>query len=80
MAKPTEERFVQFLWPCDCGVELQVHGEYFVGFQVSGRHYVSCPKCKKEHDLPTRPLRFFYREENSWKVMFLNEAEERPGA
>lgn len=73
MASPKrEELFVQFVFPCECGVELHVHGEHFVGFPV-GRESVTCPKCGKEHVLPTKPLRFFYREEgNAWKVVFLD--------
>lgn len=65
MTKPNEELFVQFVWPCDCGTELQVHGEHYVGFRV-GQYSVTCPKCGKEHNLPTRALRVFTREENAW--------------
>jgi len=71
-----QERFVQFLWPCDCGVELQVHGEYFVGFRGGGLHSVTCPNCGKRHDLPTRPLRFFARDQKFWEVIFLNTPSE----
>jgi hypothetical protein len=76
MPNPNEERFVQFLFPCQCGVELQVHGEYFLGPRVGGPDSVACPKCGKEQILPTRPLRFFYRDENSWKVVFTDKIRE----
>jgi hypothetical protein len=65
MTEPREELYVQFQWPCQCGTELQVHGEHYVGFRV-GQYSVSCPKCGKEHDLPTRALRVFSREGNAW--------------
>ena len=64
MTKPSEELFVQFVWSCDCGAELQVHGEHYVGFRV-GQYSVTCPKCGKERDLPTRALRVFSREGNA---------------
>jgi hypothetical protein len=70
-----EGRFVQFVFPCECGRELQVHGEYFVGFRVGGDDSVSCPKCGKRHHLPTRALRFFYRDEDSWKVVVSDRQE-----
>lgn len=65
MNQSTEELYVQFVWPCGCGVELQVHGEHYVGFRV-GSESVTCPKCGKEHNLPTRALRFFVREGQVW--------------
>ena len=68
MPESLEDRFVQFIWPCACGIELQVHGEYFVGVRAGGHDFVTCPRCSKEHPLPTRPLRFFFRDENGWKV------------
>jgi hypothetical protein len=76
MADPKEERFVQFVFPCECGVELQIHGQYFVGSHADGPDSVACPQCRKEHKLPTRPLRFFYRDDNSWRVVFTDNAKE----
>jgi hypothetical protein len=44
---------------------MQVHAEYVEsGFQ--SRHVVVCPKCQKEHEMPTRPLRFFYQVGEYW--------------
>jgi hypothetical protein len=33
MTKPTKDFYVQFVWLCECGSELQVHGEHYVGFR-----------------------------------------------
>ena len=66
MANPAEELFVQFLWECECDAELQVHGEHYVGFRVGFDSGVPCPKCGKQHNLPTRTLRFFVREGQVW--------------
>ena len=71
MTQPKEERFVLFEWPCDCGAELQVHGQFYVGFRV-GRAFVTCPKCGKNHDLPTTPLRFFLHEGTVWNPVPLD--------
>lgn len=70
MTQPKEELYVPFLWSCECGAELQAHGEHYVGFRV-GREFVTCPKCGKEHDLPARPVRFFLREGNNWNPVLL---------
>ena len=67
MTKPPEEFFVQLLWPCECGARLQVHGEHYVGFRV-GQYSVTCPKCGKEHDLPTKALRVFTLEGDAWQA------------
>ncbi len=66
MSNPSEDRFVLFQFPCGCGTNLVIHGEYFVGGRFSSRQFVICPSCKKEHDLPTKALRFFYQKENYW--------------
>ncbi len=76
MVNPNEVRFVQILIPCQCGVELQVHGEYFIGPRAGGPDSVACPKCGKEHALPTRPLRFFYRDGNVWRVVFTDKPKD----
>ena len=68
MAEQKEELYVQFLWPCECGAELQVHGEHYVGFRA-GQETVACPKCGKEHHLPTRALRTFVREGDVWQAV-----------
>lgn len=65
MTKATEELYVQFVWTCDCGTELQVHGEHYIGLRA-GSYFVTCPKCGKQHDLPTRSLRFFVHEGQVW--------------
>jgi hypothetical protein len=61
-----EEPFVQFLIPCRCGVDLQIHGQHFKGGRCGSRNVVKCPKCKTEHGLPTNVLRVFYRDGNLW--------------
>ncbi len=66
-----DEQFVLFDIPCICGTKLQVHGQYFKGGIWQGRDAVVCPKCKKEHELPTKPLRFFFQEGDHWVVSFL---------
>ena len=63
-----QDVFVLFMFPCSCGTNLQVHGAYSKGFVWQGRQFVVCPKCKKEHDLPTRPLRFFFQDGDHWAV------------
>lgn len=73
-----EDRFVMFLLTCGCGTELQVHGEYFVGGKPGAEREVSCPKCRKSHSIPTRPLRLFYRDEKSW--IGVVESKPRQGA
>lgn len=66
--------FVLFQFTCQCGTNLQVHGQYGTGgWQV--RHAVRCPKCEKEHELPTRPLRFFYEDGDHWVAKFLTPPE-----
>jgi len=60
-----EERFVRLQWSCECGVELRVQGEHIVGARAQ-QHIITCPKCGKEHYLPNKPLRLFYREGNVW--------------
>ena len=51
-----DEPFVQFLIPCKCGVDLQIHGRHFKDGRYGSRNTVTCPKCKTEHGLPTIPL------------------------
>lgn len=70
MTKAKDELYVQFQWSCECGAELQAHGEHNVGFHA-GREFVTCPKCGRERDLPTRPLRLFLREKNTWNPVSL---------
>ena len=68
---PDDEPFVLFMFPCRCGTNLQVHGQYFIGYVSQGKNCVACPKCKQEHDLPTKALRFFYQDGDRWLVSFL---------
>jgi hypothetical protein len=63
-----DEPFVQFLIPCKCGVDLQIHGQHFKDGRWGSRNTVTCPKCKTEHGLPTIPLRLFYRDGNLWYI------------
>jgi hypothetical protein len=56
-----DDLFVLFRLACACGTTLEVHGQYIIG-GWQGRHAVTCPKCKNENELPTRPLRFFYED------------------
>lgn len=63
-----EDRFVKFSHLCNCGTELEVHGEYFAGGRPGPGDHVECPKCGKHHPIPTRVQRFFYHDETSWKV------------
>jgi hypothetical protein len=58
---------VQFQFTCECGMQLQVHGERHAGFRVSGDEPVTCPNCEKKHHLLTKPLRLFSREGTTWK-------------
>jgi hypothetical protein len=63
-----DEPFVQFLIPCKCGVDLQIHGQHFKDGRWGSRNIVKCPKCKTEHELPTNVLRLFYRDGNLWYI------------
>jgi hypothetical protein len=54
-----DEPFVQFLIPCKCGVDLQIHGQHFKDGPWGSRNIVKCPKCGTEHELPTNVLRLF---------------------
>ena len=46
-------------------MNMVVHAQHIEsGFQ--SRHAVVCPNCKKEHEIPTRPLRFFYQVGKYW--------------
>jgi hypothetical protein len=66
VAEQTEEQYVLFEWSCACGPELQVHGEYKLGFRT-GQDAVLCPECRKQYDLPTKALRLYVLEENAWQ-------------
>ena len=68
MAEQSADRFVLFEFACKCGANLMVHGEYFVGTR-GGSYSIRCPKCKAEYPLPTRPLRFFYKESDHWTTV-----------
>ena len=60
-----EDKFVEFRMACACGTNMVVHAEYTEGgFQ--SRHAVICPKCRKEHEVITRPLRLFYQVGKYW--------------
>jgi hypothetical protein len=64
-----DELFVQFLIPCKCGTELEIHRQHFaseVG-QWGVDTEVKCPKCGKTHYIPTKALRVFYRDGNGWR-------------
>jgi len=64
---------VRFHFTCECGAQLQVHGErYEPNFRVGGGDSVACPYCGKGHLLPTKPLRFFSREGTAWKSHLLD--------
>jgi hypothetical protein len=65
-----EGLFVLFRFTCACGTNLEVHGQHMTGgFQ--SRHAVTCPKCQKQNELPTRALRFFYEDGDHWVTVFL---------
>ena len=65
-AMTVDEPFVQFLFPCKCGTDLQIHGRYFQGGGFGLDDVVSCPKCNEKHSLPTKALRVFYRDGDVW--------------
>jgi len=68
MEQQTDDKFVLFQLACECGTNLMVHGEYFIGTR-GGSHSVRCPKCNVEHELPTRPLRYFRKEGDHWTTV-----------
>jgi hypothetical protein len=68
MEERSAGKFVLFEFACKCGTQLMVHGEYFVGSR-GGMDSVKCRKCMAEHELPTRPLRFFYQEGDHWTTV-----------
>ena len=60
-----EDKFVLHNLTCACGMNMVVHAQHIEsGFQ--SRHAVVCPNCKKEHEIPTRPVRFFYQVGKYW--------------
>jgi hypothetical protein len=63
-----DEMFVFVELDCACETKLHVHCQHIKSGQFSSRHFVCCPKCKAEHELPPKPLRFFYKElaSNVW--------------
>ena len=68
MNQQKQDLYVLFELSCGCGAKLQVHGEHYVGIRVGG-FIVTCPKCGKDHDLPTKPLRFYLLEGTTWNLM-----------
>lgn len=65
-----DELYVLHRFTCSCGTSLEVHAQYILG-GWQGRHTVNCPKCDKEQEIPTRPLRFFYEDGDHWVAKFL---------
>jgi hypothetical protein len=64
-----DEMFVLFAISCTCGTELHVHGQHLKNGAWGSRNFVACPKCKTEHDLPTKPLRFYSTEDGKvWRT------------
>ena len=64
----TGQLFVQFLFPCKCGTDLEIHGQPFDGIGPGMADSVNCPNCNAEHLLPTRALRLYYRVNgNTWR-------------
>jgi hypothetical protein len=51
------EPVVHSQFTCECGTQLQVHGQHHGGFRADGSDFVTCPRCGKEHRLPSKPLR-----------------------
>ncbi len=70
MNQRKQDLYVLFDLSCECGARLQVHGEHYVGIRV-GHFIVTCPKCSKDHDLPTKPLRFYLLEGTTWNPVSL---------
>jgi hypothetical protein len=70
MTQQKEDLFVKLDLKCECGAKLEVHGEHNVGVRV-GSFIVNCPKCGKEHDLPTKALRLFVLEGTTWNPVQL---------
>jgi len=52
-----ENRFVLGMIECDCNARLFVFCQYPLGPQ--GRQTVDCPNCKKEREVPSKPVRFY---------------------
>ena len=66
------EPVVQLQFTCECGRQLQVHGQHRVSSRVGGSHTITCPNCGKEHHLPTKPVRLFLSEGTAWKSVPLD--------
>lgn len=61
------EPVVQFKFTCECGMQLQVHGQHQASFRGSGSYPITCPNCGKEHHVLTKPVRLFLREGTVWR-------------
>jgi hypothetical protein len=61
-----EDKYVLFELACGCGTKMHVHAEYREDSGFQSRYAVICPQCQKEHEVPARPLRFFYRAGDYW--------------
>ena len=64
--RPVEDKYVLFELACGCGTKMHVHAEYSEGSGFESRYVVICPQCQKEHEVPARPLRFFYQAGDYW--------------
>jgi hypothetical protein len=64
-----EGPFVKFSFPCECGVDLEIHGRPFRGGRGDSSYTIKCPKCNSEHELSTKAIRVLYRDGNLWYVV-----------